>query len=142
MHFFVGRVFLLHLPAHRRTRRRADEEEPPGVRTFEILDLVAEWSGFPKVAFGDGISHDRGPIENLPYGECSVNVVEGADDAVHGSERGEGVQGCDVGDVLFDGGQRGRVKDFGVIEPGDQECVGWRGGLCEGREGGKIEGEG
>lgn len=55
--------------------------------------------------------------------------MERADNSAQGSEGREGVERGDGGDVLADGGKRGRVEDSGVVELGDQEGVGRRGRL-------------
>lgn len=103
---FVGGVFGLHFPADGRRRGRADEKQPPGVRPVEVfhLALVADGRGLAEVAFGDAVAKECRAVDGLPHSDGRVDVVEGADDAVHGFQRGEGVQRCDGADVCTDRG--------------------------------------
>lgn len=90
MHVLVRRIFALHFPANGRGRRRADEEQTARVGPVKVFHLlVADGRGLAKVAFCDAVAEERRAVDGLSDGNAGVDVVEGADDPVHGLQWGE-----------------------------------------------------
>lgn len=83
----------------------------------------------------------RLPIEDLPDADCVVGGEEGADDASHRLERGEGVDAGVFVDGAVDRFEIGCCEDLGRLEVGDEEGVAWRRRLAESGKIGEVERE-
>ena len=79
MDFFVRWVFVPHLPSHRRTRRRTDEEQSARVGTLEVFFLLADGRGFAEVDARACGAEEGSAIKVLSDADRRVSIVEGAD---------------------------------------------------------------
>lgn len=138
VHLLVGRVLVAHLPAHGRGRRRRDEEELVALRQVQVAVGGVEVGVLAEVD-ADAAAEDGLAVEDLADGDGVVDAVEGDDDAAEGLERGEGVDGGVLVDGAGDVLEYGGGEDIEGLEVGDQEGVGGRRGVREGREVGEVE---
>lgn len=78
---------------------------------MEVLVGDLDGGGFPKVDAGARGPHDRDVVEEVADCDGIFGGVERGDDTAEGFKRGEGVQGCVVGDEGADLEQGSRVVD-------------------------------
>lgn len=94
--FLVWRVLVANHPAVRRGRRRGNKEQLVNLGRLEkllMLAFVHERGWLAKVDSWAHVSvQQAGVLKHLADGDCVVFTHEGADDAAHGWEGGEGVQ--------------------------------------------------
>lgn len=137
----VRGVLEAHLPAVGRAWRRGDEEELSGVGEGEVVGLGLVYRGRLAKVDLDALAHDGLAVPDLADGESGLDGVEGDDDAAEGLERGEGVDGDGVFNEAADDLDVLGEEDVKVVEVGEEEGVGRRGGVDERRQVGEVEGE-
>lgn len=141
VHELVGGVLEAHLPAVRRRGRRRDEEELAGVRQGEAVVGGVDGRVLAEVDAG-AVAHDALAVPGLADADGGLLVRERDDDAPERLEGRPRVRGGRGVDERADRLEVVRAEDVRVLEVGDEEGVGGRRRLRQGREGGKVEGEG
>ena len=138
----VGGVLERLLPAVRRGRGRADEEQLAGVGQRQVLVLVEVQRRVLAEVDAAALAHDGLAVPHLAHSDGGLFVEEGNDDAAEGLEGRPSVYRRGGGDKLSDGLQVVRPEDIKIAKVGDQECVGRRCGLRQRGQAGKVELEG
>lgn len=133
MHDLVGSAFVLHFPAHRRRRRRGDEEELVGFGEREVLVAWVQGSVEPEVN-ADAAAHYRLAVEGRTDLESRVHVKEGCHDSAEGFQWRPGVDWCVLVYQLPHLDEVRGIEDLGFQEIGDDQCVRRRRGLDQRRE--------
>jgi len=130
MDFLIRRPLVTHLPTHRRRGRWGDEEQLIALRCLEVLVALLDLCLHAKVDAHSAAENGLA-VEDLPDADRVVGGEEGADDASHRLEGGEGVDAGMFVDGAVDRFEIGCCEDFGRLEVGDEECVAWRRRLAE-----------
>ena len=136
----VGGVLELHLPAVGRGGGRADEEELSGVGEGQVA-VPRVYGGRLAEVDTASVAHDGLAVPDGADVDGGLLVEEGDDYTAKGLEWGPRVYGCRLGDQVADGLQVVWTEDVGGLEVGDEEGVGGRCGLYEGRKIREIETE-
>lgn len=139
MHELVGRILQLDLPAMGRARRGGDEEELAGVGKREVFVAGVDGGVLAEIDT-EAVAHEGLAVPGLADADGRLVVEEGDDDAAEGAQGSPGVNGADIIDELADALQVFGAEDVEILEVGKEERVGRGRGLCEGREGGEVEG--
>lgn len=127
-------VLKSHLPTMGRRGGRGNKEELAGVGQGEVAVLRVDGGRGAEVDTA-GVAEDSLAVPDLAHGYGGVVIKEGDDDAAEGLERGPCVDGSGLGDEIADGLQIVGAEDVEILQVGEEQGVGRRGGLDERWEG-------
>lgn len=138
----VGGALAALLPVVGRGGRGANEEELAGVREGEVgVGRGVEGRVLAKVDAA-ALTHDRLAVPDRADGDGVGLGIEGDEDATEGLERRPSMNRRGLEDQVLDGFEVIGAEDREVLQVGDEEGVGCRGGLLYWWQVGEVKGEG